>query len=140
MSTDVSRAVVLSFVENFTAGRVDAALSLFADDATWWVAGTSGQFGLAGLRTMAQLPELFQWLGGAMPNGVQTTVRGVTAEGERVALEVEARATTASGAAYHNFLHFLFEVRAGKIIAVREYLDTLHAQKTLVESAGTAGV
>jgi len=133
MSTEQSRLVVLGFVENFGAGRVDVALNLLADDATWWVAGTPGEFGLAGLRTKAQLPELFQWLGTAMPQGVQVTVRGITAENERVALEVEARATTASGAAYHNFLHFLFEVRDGKIKSVREYLDTLHAQRELVE-------
>jgi uncharacterized protein len=132
MSTEQSRAVVLSFVENFGAGKVDVAMNLLADDATWWVGGTPGQFGLAGLRTKAQLPELFQWLGTAMPQGVQTKVFGITAEGGRVAVEIEANAVTASGGKYHNVLHFLFEVRDGKIVSVREYLDTLHAQHALM--------
>ncbi len=133
METEASRAIVLSFVENFGAGRYAQALDLLANDATWWVGGTVGEYGLAGLRQRDELPALFEWIGKALPHGVKVDVRGITAEGGRVALETEALATTAQGRVYHNFLHFLYEVRDNKIVAVREYLDTLHAQKQLVE-------
>jgi ketosteroid isomerase-like protein len=132
-NTEQSRMIALSFLENFSAGRVDVALGLLADDATWWVGGTPGQYGLAGTYSKAQLLDLLQRIGAQMPKGVQSRVFGVTAEGGRVAVEVDARAATASGGEYHNFLHFLFEVRGGKIVSVREYLDTLHAQRALVE-------
>lgn len=130
--TEQSRATVLAFVENFSAGRVEAALALLAEDSTWWVAGTPGQFPLAGLRSKTELLELLVWIGSVLPHGVDSTVLGVTAEGERVAVEVETGGTTVAGTRYANRLHFLFEVRAGKIRAVREYLDTLHVQTVLV--------
>lgn len=135
MSTDDSRRVALSFVENFSAGNVQVALDLLADDATWWVAGQPGRFALAGLRTKAELPALFQWIGTALPAGVQVSLLGVTAENERVALEVEARGVAAGGDDYCNRIHFLFEVRGGRIRSVREYLDTQHAQDVLVGRA-----
>jgi ketosteroid isomerase-like protein len=61
-----------------------------------------------------------------MPAGMLATFKGITAEGDRVAVEVEADGTTASGKNYHNSYHFLFQLRDGEIVAVREYMDTLH--------------
>ena len=38
---------------------------------------------------------------------------------------------TAKGADYRNFYHWAFRVRDGRICAVKEYVDTLYAQRTL---------
>ena len=51
----------------------------------------------------------------------------VVAEEGRVACEFTLEATTARGRAYRNEYHFVFEVDAGRIRAVREYLDTHYA-------------
>jgi hypothetical protein len=80
-----------------------------ADTATWWVAGKPGQFVLAGTKTKAQFAELLQGIRTAMPKGLRVTPTGITAEGDRVAVEAE------------------------KIQAVREYLDTMHAKEVLVD-------
>jgi ketosteroid isomerase-like protein len=133
MSTEANKQVVLSFFENFSAGQVDAALALMADTATWWVAGHPDTFALAGTKTKAQFVELIQGLGAAMPKGLRVTPKGLTAEGERVALEAESYGETASGNIYNNQYHFLVEVRDGKIQAVREYFDTMHAKEVLVD-------
>lgn len=135
MNTEQSRAVALAFVEHFSAGRAEQALGLLADDMVWWVAGHADQFPLAGSYRKTELPDLFQWIGAALPQGVRVSVLGVTAEQARVALEVEARGITARGEDYCNRIHFLFEVDAGKIIQVREYLDTQHAFQKLVAPA-----
>lgn len=61
-----------------------------------------------------------------MPNGIKLTVTGVTAEGDRVAVEMDAEGVAAIGGEYHNHYHDLLEIRDGKIVAGREYLDTAH--------------
>jgi len=131
-ATQNSRAVALRFVEFFSTGRIDAALDLLADDLIWWVAGDPGRYAPAGSYRKADLPGLFAWIGATLPQGVSVQVTGITAENERVALEVEAQGVSAAGGLYHNHIHFLFEVRSGKIVRVREYLDTLHARDVLI--------
>jgi ketosteroid isomerase-like protein len=133
MSAEANKNVVLSFFENFSAGKIDAALALMADTATWWVAGKPDKFVLAGTKTKTQFAELLQGIGTAMPKGLQVTPKGLTAEEDRVAAEAESYGETATGKIYNNLYHFLFEVRDGKIQAVREYLDTMHAKEALVD-------
>jgi ketosteroid isomerase-like protein len=133
MSAETNKNVVLSFFENFSVGKVDAALALMADSATWWVAGKPDKFALAGTKTKTQFAELLKGIGAAMPKGLRVTPKGLTAEGDWVAVEAESYAEMASGKIYNNLYHFLFEIRDGKIQAVREYFDTLHAKEVLVD-------
>lgn len=60
-------------------------------------------------------------------NGMHMIVHGMTAEGDRVAIEVESHAETVDGRIYNNFYHFLVTVRDGKIVQIKEYFDTLHS-------------
>ena len=133
MSAETNKQVVLSFFDNFSVGKVEAALALMADNATWWVAGQPDKFALAGTKTKTQLAELLKGLGAAMPKGLRVPPKGLTAEGDWVAVEAKSYGETASGKIYHNSYHFLVEVRDGKIQAVREYLDTMHAKEVLVD-------
>jgi ketosteroid isomerase-like protein len=70
-----------------------------------------------------------------MPNGVRLTITGVTAEGDRVAVEMDADGVSATGLQYQNQYHDLLEIRDGKIVAGREYLDTAHAAEVIIGSA-----
>jgi uncharacterized protein len=133
MSTAENKDVVLSFFDNLSAGKLDAALALMDDNVTWWVAGKPEQFALAGTYDKAQFAAMVGAIGAAMPTGVQVSITGVTAEDDRVAVEAEERGRSAAGKAYHNQFHYLFEVRDGRIHAVREYLDTMHADEVLVD-------
>ena len=116
-------------MRTFSAGNFDAALDLMTDDATWWVAG---KFELSGTKTKAEFGELVKGIGAAMPNGLKITPKGVIAEGDRVAVEAESYGELANGKVYNNQYHFLIELSDGKIKAVREYLDTIHAKEILV--------
>ena len=133
MSAEANKKVVLSYFENFSAGKVDAVLALAADSATFWIAGKPDKFALAGTKSKAQFAELIKGVGAAMPKGLRLTPKGITAEGDRVAAEVQAYGETASGKIYDNRYHFLFEIREGKIQAVREYFDTMHAKEVLLD-------
>ena len=128
MSAEENKKIVLGFFENFTAGKAEEALGAMADTATWWVAGN---FPLAGTKTKKEFTELLKGMGEAMPEGLRLTPKGITAEGDRVAVEAESYGKHANGKIYQNQYHFLIEVRDGKIQAVREYLDTMHANDVL---------
>ena len=132
MSAEENKKLVLSFFENMSAGKADTALAMMADSATWTVMGKPDKFALAGTKTKAQFTELFKGIGTVMPKGLKITPKGITAEGDRVAVEAESYGEHANGKVYNNRYHFLIEVRGGKIEAVREYLDTIHAQDVLV--------
>jgi ketosteroid isomerase-like protein len=132
MSAEDNKKIVLSFFENLSSGKVEAMLALMADNATWTVMGKPDKFALAGTKTKAQFGELFKGIGTVMPKGLRVTPKALTAEGDRVAVEAESYGEHANGKVYNNMYHFLVEVRGGKIEAVREYLDTIHAQEVLV--------
>jgi hypothetical protein len=55
---------------------------------------------------------------------------GITAEGDRVAIEGETRTELEDGRVYNNKYHFLLIFEAGRIREVREYHDTQHALQT----------
>lgn len=129
MSADANKGVVLGFFENFSTGKFDDALAMMRDDATWWVAG---KFELSGTKTKAEFGQLVKGIGSAMPNGLKITPKSLVAEGNNVAVEAESYGELANGKVYNNQYHFLVELADGKITAVREYLDTMHAKEILV--------
>ena len=130
-SPQANKQLVLRFFELFTANRIPESMSLLATDATWWVAGPAGRLKVAGLKNHAQIERLLGSVLRMLPKGMQLTIKGMTAEADRVAVEAEACGDTVSGKTYHNCYHILFEVRSGLIVAVREYMDTLHLYDVL---------
>jgi ketosteroid isomerase-like protein len=128
MSAEDNKKTVLGFFESMNAGNGAAIMSALADSATWWVAGN---FALSGTKTKAQFGELMGLLGSKIDGALRVTPVGVTAEGDRVAVEAESYAKMKNGKTYQNKYHFLFVVRDGKIQQVKEYLDTIHANDVL---------
>jgi len=92
-----NRDVALRFLGHLSAGEIEAALDLTADDVVWWLAGEPGQFAIAGTKNKAQLAEMLATIGKGMPTGIRLTVTGVTAEGDRVAVEMDADGISATG-------------------------------------------
>ena len=129
MSIEANKGLVLGLFENLSAGKIGAVLDAMTDTATWWVAGN---FELSGTKTKAEFGELLKGVTSAMPNGLKITPKVVTAEGDRVSVEAESYGEMANGKVYNNQYHFMIEVSDGKVQAVREYLDTIHAKEILV--------
>jgi uncharacterized protein len=128
MSVEANKKVVADFFENRSAGNGPAILAALADSATWWLAGN---FALSGTRTKQQFAELLGGLGSKIDGPLTLKVTGVTAEGDKVAVEAESYAKMKSGKTYQNQYHFLITLHDGKIQAVKEYLDTAHADDVL---------
>ena len=128
MSVEENKKIAADFFENMSSGNGAAVLNALADSATWWVAGN---FALSGTKTKQQFAELVGGLAANIDGPLTIKTTGVTAEGDRVAVEAESHAKMKNGKVYQNKYHFLLEIRGGKIQAVKEYLDTAHAAEVL---------
>lgn len=126
MSTDQNKAVAYEFFARFTASDLQGALATMTDDATWLISGKPERLPTAGLYSKERITRLFQRMLSQLQGGLTMTVKSAIAEQDRVALEVESHGDLKNGRAYRQQYHFLIEFRAGKICAVREYLDTQH--------------
>lgn len=126
MTLESNKELAASLFSRFDANDLSGALDLLHDDATWWIAGKPGQQPAAGEHDKASIGKLLRRMASQLPEGLRMTVKGVLAEGDRVALEVESRGPLRNGRVYEQQYHFLLTIRDGKIASVREYLDTQH--------------
>jgi len=103
--------------------RADSAyvVAAYADDGAVW---TSGNTLISGLFDKQQISAASGRIFEAFPEGLEFIVHGMTAEGERVAVEAESRGRHVSGSFYNNLYHFLFEFRDGQLLRLKEYMDT----------------
>jgi ketosteroid isomerase-like protein len=124
MNADDNKKLVRKFCEDFSRGDVDAVLAVMADNAAWRVMGS---FPLAATRSKQDFGASLRSMRSLIPGGVAMTPTGLVAEGDRVAVEADAYGKLTNGKEYRNQLHLLVELRDGKITAVREYFDTMHA-------------
>ncbi len=122
----INKQLALAFLNLAFANRTEEALRMMSDDASWWVAGSADRLKVAGNKNRMQIERLLKAVARAVPNGMRTLVHGVTAEDDRIAIEVEAEGIWSNGKPYHNRYHFLIRIREGLIQEVREYMDTLH--------------
>jgi ketosteroid isomerase-like protein len=125
-----NKQVARQFIDCFNASDIAGALDLLTDDATWWIAGNPEQLPAAGLYNKGKIARLLYNMAGQLPKGLKMTVKGLVAEGEKVAMEVESYGELRNGRVYNQQYHFLLTMREGKINAIKEYLDTQHVYAT----------
>jgi ketosteroid isomerase-like protein len=130
MSTEANKQLAREFFARFSTNDIAGVLDAMAEDLSWWIAGKSGQLPAAGPHSKAQMARMFQTMSGELKDGLKFTVRGVIAEGEQVAIELESYGELRNGRVYSNQYHTLMTIRGGKICEVREYLDTQHVYAT----------
>lgn len=135
MTLDSNNQIVAEFFERFSVADVAGALELLDEAVVWRAMGREGGLPMSGEMDRHGIGELIVNVKAAFPEGMKLTPAGWTAEGDRVALEVESYAVKANGTVYNNFYHFLVVVSGGKINAIREYLDTLHVKQVFIDDA-----
>ena len=92
-------------------------------NVVWWVTGAGEiEDKLDAIAAMFE-HTLENGLGFKMP------ILDMISQDDKVAAEVQGYGKLIDGAIYNNFYHFLFEIRDDKIVRVREYLDTKHADQ-----------
>jgi len=138
MSIERNKQIAREFFGRFTANDVAGAVDMLSEDLSWWIAGKPGQLQRCGMHNKKQMARLFEYMTGQMENGLAMAVKGMVAEGDKVAVEVESLGTLRNGRVYNNEYHTLLTIRDDKICAVREYLDTFHVHATWFEAAPAA--
>lgn len=133
MGTEQNKAIVGQFFERFSAADVPGALELLDDGAVWHVMGREGGLPLSGEMDKRGVGELIRSVKEAIPEGLQLTPTGWTAEGQRVAVEMDSYGALTNGKVYRNRYHFLAIVAEEKITQLKEYMDTYHAKLVFVD-------
>jgi ketosteroid isomerase-like protein len=105
-------------------------LDLMAPDVVYRVIGTTTISGVHHGRDDI-VARLFPPLAAALASPLVFTVRSMTADGDRVAVEASGTATLRSGAAYDNVYCFVFRFAGERVAEVSEYLDTALVTRAL---------
>ena len=126
--TEENKKIAIKFFEALSSGS-ETYLDFYTDDSIIWTAGDNA---IGGTRTKQEIIEFAQGVLDSFPNGITFKITGITGENERVAVEVDGEAIHASGLPYNNQYHFLLTIKDGKILELKEYMDTQLAAKILL--------
>lgn len=121
MTSEDYKAKARDFIDAIAAGDVERIAEAYHEDGACW---TSGNTLISGLIPKAQIVEGAGAVLAAFPDGLKFEITGLTAEGERVAIEAESDGVHVSGQHYHNYYHFLCVFKDGKLFRFKEYMDT----------------
>ena len=126
--TEENKNIAIKFFEALSSGS-ETYLDYYNDDSIIWTAGDNS---IGCTRTKQEIVDFAQGILSAFPEGIKFNITGLTAENERVAVEVSGKAIHASGKDYNNKYHFLLKIKNGKILELKEYMDTQLAAKILL--------
>ena len=121
MGSNPQLDVVQAFFNALEKGDGAAVAACFSDDAVVW---TPGRNWYSGEHDLAEIQTLSARILAQFPKGLRFEIQGITAEGERVAVEATSRGEHVNGRTYANAYHMLFTVRDGAIASLKEYMDT----------------
>jgi ketosteroid isomerase-like protein len=124
-----NKEIARVFLDALSRADVDVVGGLYADDFQLW---TAGSLPFSGTSDKAQALQGMPAVLDLFPDGLSFTIKAMTAEGERVAIEAVSEGTTFRGDRYNQTYHFLMRVRDGMVVEFKEYMDTEHARKVLV--------
>ncbi len=118
-----NKKLVSDFFSHFSNGNIDEAFALVSENASWWV---PGDLPFSGTKTKAEYLQVVGAIQSGFPNGLKLEVTSMIAEGNKIAVEVASHGDHANGKTYANQYHFLITIENGEMVAVKEYMDTLH--------------
>lgn len=121
MSISRTKEFIQSFFEAMSEGDTDAIVNAYHPEGRVETMGNtliSGSRGLDEIKSFA--PAVLE----SFPNKLKFTIKSITAEDNRVAVEAESTGEHVSGQHYNNQYHFLFELKDEKIYRLKEYMDT----------------
>lgn len=119
--SESNKAIVTQFFNALNKGDVDTIVNTYA--AEGWVR-TMGNTLISGTFSRDQVAATAGGIFEVFPQGLTFTILSMIAEGGKVAVEALSEGQHVSGKVYSNEYHFLFEFKAGKLLKLKEYMDT----------------
>lgn len=132
MTPEQNKQATKAFFHELSIGQTQAAFDRLHDDVVWWSAGGEN-LPFAGPLSKSGFIAGIEGFGSIFSKGPTFELRSIMAEGDHVAIEQSGRATTADDRDYENLYFHLVTFRDDKIIAGREYHDTLYAKIILID-------
>ena len=126
--SELNKQLTQEFIAALSRGDIAAFVGAYAEDGRLI---TMGNTLISGSFTRSQIDAAAQQVLEVFPEGLRFTIHGMTAEDDRVAVEAESSGRHASGRFYNNHYHFLFRWRHGRLVELKEYMDTEHATEVL---------
>jgi len=123
MSVEANKELVLKTWHAFASGDIKTAFANMSDEISWLIPGNLPN--LSGLKKgKAGIIDFARNAAKLFPNGLKTEIHRVYGEGDTIVLEMSNRGKLFNGKDYDNEYCFVFEIEAGKVRRVREYVDT----------------
>ena len=127
---NANEQAVLDFFETLSTGDLDALVHHLHADASWEpmvrdIPGAARHYPRDKI-----INEFLAPIRGAFrPGDPKTQVDVMVSDGDRVMVESHATGARADGKPYNNRYAWSFELRNGKVLAIREYMDSLYIAK-----------
>lgn len=122
MNVEQNKALVTETWNALVKGDIKAAFANMSDEVSWLIPGNLPVSGLK--KGKAGVLEFLRGAAQLFPSGLRSEIRRVYCDGDVVIIELTNRGKLANGRDYENEYCFVYEVEAGKIRRVREYVDT----------------
>jgi hypothetical protein len=119
--TESNKSIVRQFFAALNRGDVAYIVDTYAPDGT---VRTMGHTLISGTFSREQIAATAGGIFEVFPEGLEFKIQDMVAEGEKVAVEATSEGRHVSGKIYSNEYHFLFEFRDGKLLRLKEYMDT----------------
>jgi ketosteroid isomerase-like protein len=125
-----------TFIDAIQRGDADEIADTYADDGR---VVTMGNTLISGTRDKSEIRQFAGGVLDAFPDGMTYKILNMTAEDDRVAVEATSEGLHVSGQLYRNHYHFLFTWRDGKLLELKEFMDTEAATDILCGGARPEG-
>jgi ketosteroid isomerase-like protein len=120
-NSDSNKIIVTHFFDALNRGDVAFIVDAYAADGC---VQTMGNTLISGVFSREQVAASAGGIFEVFPNGLTFTILNMVGEGDKVAVEATSVGEHISGQTYSNEYHFLFEFQSGKLIRLKEYMDT----------------
>jgi ketosteroid isomerase-like protein len=124
MEAEKNKKIVKATWDAFWRGDIEAGVANMSDDITWF---TQGDMKMAGTKVGKDAIRKFRFTELDVFKDLKRDVVGVYGDGNTVVMELKAVGHLRNGEPYENGGVVVYELDNGKIVRVRQYVDTQKA-------------
>jgi hypothetical protein len=142
MMTRTNRDIVTGLWRAFAARDADRIRSYLAEEAVWSAPADNATAKFLGVPSgMSGREQIVRFIVDKFPRmyaqDVKVDYQGMYADGDIVVVEMTLSATLANGRPYSNKYCFIHELRDGKVVELREFMDTYNGHRMTFGEAAT---
>jgi uncharacterized protein len=127
--------LTIEFFTTLSSGNLEGVRALLHEDATWTpmvkdIPGAGRHVGRSGIVDQFLMPIR----GMFRPGDPKILIDTIVSKGPLVITETRGEGALADGRPYENRYCWAFEIKDGKVFAIREYMDSLYIMRLFEKS------